>query len=166
MVIVAQNGNVITGSEICIKVEDKGKEGKDFILNAYVGGKPIEIFSHKPEPSSQEPENQRVVSLPEFLHQTLVNMMKAKTEVIDIQEIIDQFGKAYLKGGVICRFAINNLEGCGLIYAKDYEQAQKALSQDGNITHIEIMQTDSSFSRVGELWKMSGGNEWIYANQT
>ena len=166
MVIVTQKGNVITSSDVYFKMEDLPEEGNKYVLYACAGGREIEVFSHIIEPTSQEPENQPVASLPEVLRQTLVHLIKAKTEVIDIREIIDQYCRVNLKGGVICRFAIDNLEGCGLIYAKDFEQARKALSQNGNITHIQQVTDDTSYRRVGELWEMSGGDKWMPINNS
>ena len=164
MVIVTQKGNVITSSDVYFEMGDLPEKGGKYTLHACAGGRKIEVFSHIIEPTSQEPEKQRGASLPEVLRQTLVNLIKAKTEVIDIREIIDQYYRVNLKGGVICRFLIDNFEGCGLIYAKDYEQAEQALSQNGNINHFQLVIDKTSYSKVGEFWKMSGGNERIYFN--
>ena len=148
MKIITQNGDVITASDVHIQMGYPSKEGEDYVLNAKTAVGNVELFRHSHKSGSQDIE-----LLPKALHRSLVNLIKAGTEVIDIREIIQQHYESNPQTANIYRlFTVNGT--CALVYAKNTDQAIEDLRSD-NSPNSEIVERNVSPDRFEKLWQMT-----------
>ena len=148
MKIITQSGDVITASDVHIQMGDPPKEGEDYVLNAKTAVGNVELFKHHHKPGNQASE-----LLPKALHRSLVNLIKAGTEVIDIREIILQHHESNPQTGNLYRLATMN-GTYAFVYAKNIDQAIEDLQSD-NYPNREIVERNISPDRFDELWQMT-----------
>ena len=146
MKIITQNGDVLTGSEIHIQMVNLPKDGEDYVLKAKTVVGEVELFRHCFTSKSQSMD-----FLPRALHRTLVNLIKAGTEVVDIREIILQQHESNPQTQDLYR--LSTLNGEHLVaYAKNIDQAIENVSK-GNVARHEHVATNVPLDRFEESWQ-------------